>query len=115
MITSSIDETIKFWNVNTKKEISKNRIEGYGFQFTSIVYDEDIKRIYSASSTENSIKVWDVLNGIQIKSLTLKGHKKPVTCMAICNKHRLYSSSKDLTIRVWDPKTANEIKELRLL
>ena len=31
LITCSIDETIKFWDINLKKEISKNRIEGYGF------------------------------------------------------------------------------------
>ena len=35
--------------------------------------------------------------------------------MALCNKRRIYSGSKDLTIRVWDPRTAHEIKELRLV
>lgn len=31
LITCSLDETIKFWDINMKKEISKDRIEGYGF------------------------------------------------------------------------------------
>jgi WD40 repeat protein len=58
---------------------------------------------------DKTIKVWDLTNGLLIK--TMVGHRRSVRALVLAkpthvkNNSRLYSASHDHTIIVWDAKT----------
>ncbi|KAF1966685.1 WD40 repeat-like protein [Bimuria novae-zelandiae CBS 107.79] len=53
-------------------------------------------------SYDNTIKVWDVNTGTEIRTLT--GHRLPIRCLQF-NDARLITGSLDGTMKVWDWKT----------
>ena len=54
------------------------------------------------ASVDESLKVWDVNNGLGTCVLTLTGHTDQVNCVCQLKDGRLVSGSKDESIKVWD-------------
>jgi len=59
-------------------------------------------RYLASSSKDTVIRIWDVILGTAIRSLT--GHLHSVTCLRWGGSDLLYSGSQDRTIKVWRPK-----------
>ena len=98
MVTSSLDQTIKFWDVNTCN-IAKV-VNTY-----SAVYDCHVSRseTYVVSGhKDTSIRVWNAKTRGCVFKLE-EAHGDPVVCVRMTpNENYIISTSKDDTIKIWD-------------
>jgi WD40 repeat protein len=76
---------------------------GHSDLIAAIAFTADSKLV-ATGSWDNTIKIWDVATGAQIRALA--GHTKSVTSVAFSPDGRLLASgSTDYTARVWDVST----------
>ncbi|RUP44968.1 quinon protein alcohol dehydrogenase-like superfamily [Jimgerdemannia flammicorona] len=94
VVSGSLDNTIKFWCVQSGKCLRTlfGHIEGVW----ALAYDK--LRVVSGSH-DNSVKVWDIDSGRCMH--TLEGHMGPVTAVALGDT-KIISASDDGDVRVWD-------------
>ncbi|MBE9208783.1 serine/threonine protein kinase [Nostoc sp. LEGE 06077] len=85
-------------------------LTGHVKSVRSVVFSPDSKSLISASR-DNTIKVWDLATGKEIR--TLKGHTNGVSSVVISpDGQTLVSASRDNTIKVWNFATGKEIRTL---
>lgn len=65
---------------------------------------------FVSSSKDGTLKVWHISLGIQF---SLTGHASCVTCVKWGGEGKIYSSSQDKTIIVWDAQTGSAINILK--
>ena len=63
-----------------------------------------------SGSDDNSLKIWDIKSGEEIKSLT--GHSDFVTCVSVIDENTIVSGSRDYSLKIWDVNSGEEIKIL---
>nr|MBP8856586.1 hypothetical protein [Anaerolineaceae bacterium] len=51
---------------------------------------------------DNVICIWELKNNSIVKSFEIHGHSDDVTSLVFDNNLRLYSASRDSTIKIWD-------------
>jgi len=84
--------------------------KGHSDSVRSVAISPDGKTLASGSE-DNSIKLWDMKTGKEIRSLT--GHSDSVRSVAIsADGKTLASGSEDNSIKLWDMKTGKEIRSL---
>lgn len=108
-VSGSDDNTIKIWNLKSKKEI--RTLKGHkGFVY-SVAISSDGQTLVSGGK-DQTIKVWNLNTGQEIR--TLMGHIGIVTSIAISPDHKiLVSGSYDKSIKIWNLNTGEEIRTLR--
>jgi F-box and WD-40 domain protein MET30 len=94
LISGSLDNTIKFWDINTGKVLRTlfGHIEGVW------AVASDRLRLVSGSH-DRTIKVWAHEDGKCTG--TLVGHSTPVTCLSL-GEDKIVSGSEDGDIRIWN-------------
>lgn len=111
IMTSSMDTTIKLWNISSSFS-GQNRnqltLSGHSDSVTSIVFIGN-NRIASGSY-DKTIKIWDFSTGFLIK--TLYGHEDYVNCLVYLGQNQLASGSDDGTIKIWNTETGSLIMTL---
>lgn len=65
---------------------------------------------FVSASKDSTLKVWNVVTGLQF---SLSGHQSCVTCVKWGGEDRIYSSSQDRSIIVWDASTGSPCCALR--
>ena len=69
------------------------------------------ERWLASASADKSVKLWDVVTGREVYTLT--GHGKVVTSLAFSPDGRWLASGRwDKTIKIWDVQTGQEIQTL---
>lgn len=94
IISGSLDNTIKVWDMNTGKCI--RTLFGHVEGVWSLAYDT--LRILSGSH-DKTVRVWDLGSGKCMHAL--EGHSGPVTAVALSDT-KIISTSDDGDIRIWD-------------
>ena len=105
--SSSIDKTIKLWNIYMKEPILQI-LEGHKDIINTVSFSPDGKYIVSASS-DKTIRIWDIQTGKQIGN-PLLGHTGGVCSASFSSDgSRIVSASFDKTIRIWNSKTGKQV------
>lgn len=128
IVSSSVDKTIRIWNVATGKELTV--LKGHTDPVSSVAISLDGSIIVS-SSFDKTVRVWDAEKGRELKSLV--GHVNPINCVDISpdGKHVVTGSmdrddtemfnivtfrtdtvTDDQTIRIWDVDSGQECNYL---
>jgi WD40 repeat protein len=112
MISGSFDKQIKIWDVSTGKEL--RTLAGNEDCVWALAVSPDGARIVSTNweplslGPDCEIKIWDTDMGEVLR--TLKGHTLGVHHLALDSQgKRILSSSFDITQRMWDIETGDEI------
>jgi WD40 repeat protein len=87
----------------------RNRLEGHKAAVNSVSFSPD-GRLLASSSTDGTIKLWNITTGKVIK--TLGGNNIKVGSVSFSKDGRLASGSADGTIKLWNVTTGKVIKIL---
>jgi len=109
VLSGSKDNTIKLWDVKSKKEI--RGFQGHLDSVFSVVFSQDGKFILSGSR-DNTMKLWDINSGQEIRSF--KGHSNTVIAVAFSPNGQLaLSGSYDKTCKLWDVNSGKEVRSFK--
>ncbi|MGE3777261.1 MAG: hypothetical protein AB7F89_08760, partial [Pirellulaceae bacterium] len=108
LLTSSNDGTVKLWDVASAVEL--HTFPGHKNGDYGITYSPDSTKIVIAF---NQIVIFDASAGTEVRRLN--GHDRPVTQVAFFDQgRRLISSGGDLSTRIWNVETGEELANLNL-
>ncbi|MEA5626152.1 serine/threonine-protein kinase [Nostoc sp. UHCC 0251] len=105
LASGSDDNTIKLWDLNTKKVLAS--LSGHSQAVKSVAFSPD-GQILATASDDKTIKLWQVETLKEI--CTLLGHSHAVKSVAFSPDGQILASgSWDKTIKLWDVNTGTEI------
>jgi WD40 repeat protein/tRNA A-37 threonylcarbamoyl transferase component Bud32 len=106
--SSSLDDTIKVWNLKTGEMLST--LTGHTKAVNAIAISPDGKLLVSGSD-DYTLKFWDLHSGTAIRTLT--GHSRDVNTVAITPDGKMLASGgEDRTIRLWQMSNGTPLKTL---
>ena len=110
LASGSSDDTIKLWDVGSRREIAT--LKGHSYGVSSVSFSPDGQVLASTGSWDDTIiKLWDV--GSRREIATLKGHRGPMYSVSFSPDGQvLASGSYDNTIKLWDVGSRREIATL---
>ena len=115
LASGSWDQSIKFWDVGTGRELEglRNRVK----RVQALAFSRDGHWLATEDSTD-TVTVWDATNGREIRTLPSDKHAGPVGTswvysMAFSPDGRwLAYGVDDKTIRIWDMSTGQKVRDL---
>jgi WD40 repeat protein len=89
---------------------AQRNLSAHADSVTSVAFSHD-GRTLASGSVDDTIKLWDVASGLQLR--TLAGHADTVTSLAFSPDGRLLASASiDATIILWDTATGQQLRTL---
>ena len=83
---------------------------GHSLKVGAVALSPD-DRLLASASADNTIRLWDVTSGLELRALT--GHRGWIKCVAFSRDGKLIASgSNDKTIKLWDVATGRELHSL---
>ena len=109
LATGGEENTVILWDVQTGKELQILR--GHNGDVYAVAFSPDDDGRWVASAGEDStVKVWDSQTGTIVHSF--RGHTGLVSSVAFSpDGRRLFSGSRDHTVKVWDVTQLDELPE----
>ena len=106
--------TLKLLNIMTDREI--NEFVGHTSSVSSVVFNYDGRLLVSCSESNKvrTIKIWDVTNGKEIRTLTYTA-KNSGTIVEFSPDGRQIVARIGQEIKIWDTSTGREIKTISWL
>jgi WD40 repeat protein len=106
-IASESNDSIKIWDLSTRRELRTITRTDNGYGYTSVIWSADGNRVIDID--DKTVKIWNALNGQVVR--TLSGHTEDVDAVAMSRDgRRIASISKDRLV-VWNADTGGKIVE----
>jgi WD40 repeat protein/serine/threonine protein kinase len=104
LATGGEGNTVRIWDVQTGREVC-SPFRGHSKEVYAVAFSPTDERPWIASGGEDGkVKIWDSRSGELVR--TLRGHTGIVSSLAFSpDGNRLYSGSRDKTVKVWDLST----------
>ncbi|CDP07935.1 unnamed protein product [Coffea canephora] len=104
-----LHNAIKAWNIQTQTEVT---LPAVGL-VKAMVVGGDSNEILFGGVQDGTILAWKYSSCCTESMATRKGHRLAVLSLIVGANNRLYSGSKDETIRVWDIRTFQCLQTLK--
>jgi WD40 repeat protein len=99
LVTGGEENTLKVWDVQSGSELWTLR--GHSRDVYTVAFSPDDGRWIASAGEDSTVKIWDGQTGKLVRSF--RGHEALVSSVAFSpDGRRLYSGSRDHTIKVWD-------------
>jgi WD40 repeat protein len=106
-IASESKDSIKIWDLSTRRELRTITRTDNGLGYTSVIWSADGNRVIAIDN--KTVKIWNASNGQVVR--TLSGHTEDVDAIAVSRDgRRIASISKDRLV-VWNGDTGGKIAE----
>lgn len=107
LATGSMDNSVRLWNAKTGEALG-TPLKGHTKWITSLAWEpyhrqQPGKPRLASTSKDATVRIWDVTSRRTEEVLT--GHIGSVTCVRWGGMNRIYTSSQDKTIKMWNSKT----------
>lgn len=102
LISSSMDNTIKIWDLNQKRLMSTLADHTNGVKCLKVLKNGNL----ASGGYDNLIKIWDLTKYICVH--TLKGHNGHIISIAQLLDERIISAATDWSMIVWDVEKEKE-------
>ena len=110
LVTGGDDRLVKIWCVHNG--LLQSACRGHVGEITYVAIDSR-ERVVASSSTDTSIRTWDLETGAPIA--VLLGHTSSITELHFCPAvpHILLSTAEDGTVRLWSAvRSSNDVKPM---
>ena len=97
MVSSSMDKTIKIWDIPSGKLLKT--LEGHSERVNCVSFSND-ERILASGSDDKTIKIWDVANGSLLKTLLI-GISVFSLCFSLDDAYIINGAEKKIQIWEW--------------
>ena len=109
ILTGNDDNFIKIYSLSQRTQVVTNILEGHSCTVWCLLpFYEDT--MLASGSSDNSIKIWDLINWGYIYSL--EGHENTISSLVMLKNEFIGSSSWDNTCKIWNLETRNCIYTL---
>ncbi len=100
LASGSGDNTVKLWDVATKREVRS--LTGHARGIRAVAFSQDGK-LLASGSVDGSVKFWDVATGREVRSLLEAGS---VSAVAFSADGRSFASGNmENAVKIWDVQT----------
>ena len=107
VLSGSVDNTVRLWDATTGKELQK--MTGHAGEIQNVAFATKSKTL----SVGYEKYLWDLDTGEWGKVRVLIGHAVTGYCIAYSDQAKLVATTgPDLSIRLWDLETGNELRKL---
>ena len=104
ILTGNEDNYIKLYSLSKKTQSVTNILDGHNCTVWCLLpFYEDT--MLASGSSDNSIKIWDLINWRCI--YTLEGHENTISSLVMLKNEFIASSSWDSTCKIWNLETRN--------
>lgn len=112
--TGSMDNNVRLWNPKNGQALG-GPLKGHTKWITSLAWEpyhaqQKGKPRLASASKDSTTRVWNVV--LRRIETVLTGHKGSVTCVRWGGTGRVYTSSHDKTIKIWNPDDGSLIQTL---
>jgi WD40 repeat protein len=112
LISRSMDNTVRLWDLGAGKEVRKFPIPSGERDYMSLAISPDGKTFSWINNSDLSIRIWDPIKGRELERL--RGHKDTIQRIAFSNDgKKLVSTGNDAPVRLWDPATGQQVRALQ--
>lgn len=114
LATGSMDNSARIWNPKTGESLG-GALKGHSKWITSLAWEpyhvqEAGKPRLASASKDFTVRIWNVpLRRIE---MVLSGHKGSVTCVRWGGIGRIYTTSQDKSIKIWDERQGSCVQTL---
>ncbi len=108
VLTGSGDKVFRLWNIKADGQEREFRAHEGGI--SGVGYSTDGRRIFSASTSDGTLRVWDAATGKELKQIQMGKTAGPMLCVTFWRGGRALTGHKDGTVILWDLDKAEELK-----
>jgi WD40 repeat protein len=113
-LLDSCPEDLRGWEwdrLNYIRDESVSSLHTHKDRLRRVILSPEGNRIITVGDKDNTIKVWDLATGEELKRL--QGHENIINALAVSPDGRhIASGSDDKTIKLWDAQTGTEVMTL---
>jgi len=111
LLSSSSDNTIRLWDIESGKEIRK--LIGAKWGATAMTFSPDGRRALTGG-VDSTVRLWDLTTGKEIRQFA--GYKEPVQSVALSPDGRMAiaGGAVSTSVFVWDVETGRQLRKFKL-